>query len=260
MTDGEIEVRRKIEIIGLVTGAVGGITSGQVVVTSGVVVVTSGQVASLDYGYDLSDGTWKGIPLYKNQLLTIVNTGAINVANFPSTINAYVTNFPSVYNTQIITGSVNAFGFGYDTYDSTWKSLPLYQNQVVALVATGAINIANWQSGYNVAVQQQGFMGLAAISTGYVGAGTGVITTPISIYYYRTKTIQGWTQFDGVLKIYTSYSPGQVHPYPYYSINISSGTTFTASFTEAFAEVVIEIDNTSSTTGLAFVAIDAGVL
>jgi hypothetical protein len=111
-----------------------------------------------------------------------------------------------------------------------------------------------------VAILYQNYAYGPIISTGYVGANSGIISTPISIANYRTKTIQGWAKFNGVLKIYTSYAPGQTHPYPYYATTISSGTTFTASFSEAFYEVKVEIDNTSSTTGLAFVGLGAGVL
>jgi hypothetical protein len=107
-----------------------------------------------------------------------------------------------------------------------------------------------------VTVATQNFISIDAISTGYVGSGITVTSSPISISDYKTKTVQGWANFNGTLTIYTSYSPGLFHPYPYYSTTINSGTTFTASFSEAFAEVKVSIKNTSST-GLAFVGVTA---
>jgi hypothetical protein len=239
------------------------------------VTVSSGRVVTLGFGYDVSDATWKAIPLYNNQLLTIVSTGAINIANFPSTIDVNVTNFPTSFDVNVTNAKIDTLSYGYDIKENRWKPIPLYRGQLLTAISTGIVSVANFPTSINANVSNsvnianfpegysivgEGFLGIAAISTGYVNPGTGIKTAPIPVYQFKTKTVHGWANFNGTLKIYTSYLPGQVHPYPYSTTTINSGTTFTVSFTDSSADVVIEIDNTSSTGGLAFVGLSAGVV
>jgi len=99
-----------------------------------------------------------------------------------------------------------------------------------------------------------------AISTGYVGAGETKVSDPIDVDTFRTKTIQGWAEFDGEIVIETAMLTNQFNPYPYYKTTISSGTTFTLSFTEVVSQVRIKLTNTSATTGRAFVAVGRAVV
>ena len=104
------------------------------------------------------------------------------------------------------------------------------------------------------------YFDIVAIATGYVGVNQTLTSSAISISNYKTKTVQGWATFGGTLTIYTAPSPGNFHPYPYYTTTITTGTTFTASFSEAFAELKVSITNTSSYTGLTFVDVALSVL
>ena len=109
-------------------------------------------------------------------------------------------------------------------------------------------------------IQGQAYFSVCAIGTGFVGPNQTITSIPIGISIYKTKTINGWAEFDGNLKIYVAPASGNFHPYPYYSASISSGTTFSFSFTEPFEEMKVEITNTSTTTGRACVYVDLIVL
>jgi hypothetical protein len=109
-------------------------------------------------------------------------------------------------------------------------------------------------------VQAQYYSSIVAISTGFVAPNQTITSNAIVIDRFRTKTISGWSNFNGNLKIYVAPVSGIFHPYPYYSSNITSGTTFSFSFTEAFAEMKVSITNTSTTTGNACVYVSLGVL
>ncbi len=91
------------------------------------------------------------------------------------------------------------------------------------------------------------------VTTEIIASGTtlaaNVETLPgaIDVDKFERKTVVGWANFDGKLRIYVAPIRDHFNPYCYYEGNISSGTTFTASFTECFAQVAVGI--TPSATG-----------
>jgi len=80
-----------------------------------------------------------------------------------------------------------------------------------------------------------------------LAANTEKLTNAVSVSNYEKKTISGWANFDGTVKIYVAPVSGMFHPYPYCTQSISSGETFSFSFTECAAEVKVGI--TPSATG-----------
>jgi len=79
------------------------------------------------------------------------------------------------------------------------------------------------------------------------GIATG--TSHVEISAYETKTIVGKAEFDGTLHIDVSPSGTTNYFQDVYTSSISSGESFSASFTEAFDYMVVRVENTSSATG-----------
>ena len=100
-------------------------------------------------------------------------------------------------------------------------------------------------------IQGQVYFSVRAIDAASVAPNQTITSNPIDISNFRTKTISGYSEFNGTIKIYVAPTSDAAafYPYPYYSADISSGTTFSFSFTEAFALVKVEVTNTSTAAG-----------
>ena len=109
-------------------------------------------------------------------------------------------------------------------------------------VRTGTVDVK--------AIQSQNYNSVQAINA-TVDPNATVASNPIDISRFKTKTISGYSEFNGTIKIYvaTTSDAAAFYPYPYYTASISSGTTFSFSFTEAFALVKVEVTNTSTAAG-----------
>ena len=83
----------------------------------------------------------------------------------------------------------------------------------------------------------------------------GIVTgaSHIHIASFEKKTVMGKCDFDGRLII--DCSPLGIDNYfpNTYVVSISSGTVFTASFTETFDYMLVRVENTSASTGSAVV-------
>jgi hypothetical protein len=140
--------------------------------------------------------------------------------------------------------------------------LPASQVADLKIISSGKVDVTVVGTNIMIPTDIQAiyYSPVIAISTGYVGAGETKVSDPIDVDTFRTKTIQGWAEFDGEIVIETAMLTNQFNPYPYYKTTISSGTTFTLSFTEVVSQVRIKLTNTSTTTGRAFVAVGRAVV
>jgi hypothetical protein len=224
----------RVEVVG------GGGGTGVVVVSSGVVdvktvyYIASGNinVANFPTTYDVSDRSNRLLGIITN-----VGSGRVDIANWPAT---------------------------YDISDRSSRLLGIVSisSGIITNVASGTVDTKIIGSTIMIPtdIQAQYYSSIVAISTGFVAPNQTITSNTIVIDRFRTKTISGWSNFNGNLKIYVAPVSGIFHPYPYYSSNITSGTTFSFSFTEAFAEMKVSITNTSTTTGNACVYVSLGVL
>jgi hypothetical protein len=110
-------------------------------------------------------------------------------------------------------------------------------------------------------IEKQNYNQILAINT-TVDPNTTVASDPIDISKYRTKTISGYSTFNGTIKIYVAPTTNTTtfYPYPYYTADISKNNMFSFSFTEAFALVKIEVTNTDTTSGNIVVYVTMSVL
>jgi hypothetical protein len=110
-------------------------------------------------------------------------------------------------------------------------------------------------------IEKQNYNQVLAINT-TVDPNITVSSNPIDISRFKTKTISGYSTFNGNIKIYVAPTTNATtfYPYPYYTANISSGTTFSFSFTEVFALVRVEVTNTDTTSGNVVVYVTMSVL
>lgn len=109
---------------------------------------------------------------------------------------------------------------------------------------TGAISVA------------KSFSSTKVIDNAVVSPGGIVTGSTVRIAFYETKTVTGKSEFDGKLHIDVSPSGTTNFLQDIYVVNISSGVTFSASFTEVFDYMVVRVENTSTTTGIVNVWVD----
>jgi len=112
-----------------------------------------------------------------------------------------------------------------------------------------------------VEIQAQYYNSVSVINIA-VNPNQTITSDPVDISKFRTKTISGYSEFNGTLKIYVAptIDTTTFYPYPYYTADISANSTFSFSFTEAFALVKVEVTNTSTTAGKAVVYVTMSVL
>ena len=110
-------------------------------------------------------------------------------------------------------------------------------------------------------IKSNNYSSVLAINT-TVDPNTTVSSNPIDISKYRTKTISGYSTFNGNIKIYVAPTTNATtfYPYPYYTADISKNNMFSFSFTEAFALVKVEVINTDTTSGNIVVYVTMSVL
>ena len=258
-----VEARRRPEVsmpaeLTVIVDRVQEIGSGRITVTQGDASV----LYSRNFGYDIYDGVFRTPYLYAGRTMTMIdidNVGLSKEATLAS-VRDQVTGIKGVISSvlprYISTGRVDVANFPAE--------YPLPSSQVADLkvITSGNVDVTILGSNIMLPVDLQAiyYSPVIAISTGYVGAGETKVSDPIDVDTFRTKTIQGWAEFDGEIAIETAMLANKFNPYPYYKTTISSGTTFTLSFTEVVSQVRIKLTNTSTTTGLAFVAVGRAVV
>jgi len=202
---------------------------------SGHITVTQGDAQTVwnqPFCFDTYDSMLRNPYLFAGRVLTAIDVDNVGLAK-ESTVTG-------------IRGVLDARLTKCDT-DSVKVTTGRVDIANVPLSVTGTIAV---ETGY-VGVRSH-YMASVQVVTGLVNPGSIVTGTEhVAIGSYRTKTVVGRCYFDGTLHIDCSPSGTTNYFTDVYTASISSGTTFTASFTEAFDYMVVRIENTSSATGSA---------
>jgi len=147
-------------------------------------------------------------------------------------------------------------------------TIPEYVTAIIDNIQSGVVDVKSFPNQDKLLNLIKADTDHVIISTGYTGAyiqaryqvttqliasgttlasATETLSSAVDIDKFERKTVLGFTNFDGTLKIYLAPVSGRFLPYAYYSASISSGTTFSASFSENAAQVKVGI--TPSATG-----------
>ena len=161
----------------------------------------------------------------------------------------------------VSTGTVDAYCYVWDRHGSYWRA-PQLQDGWLLTATTGKVAITTgWVGAHLVGTDimlpvdlQARYLAPVQVVNTLVNPGSIVTGSEhVSVANYRTKTVIGKCDFDGTLHIDCSPSGTNNYFTDVYTQSISSGSSFTASFTEAFDYVIVRIENTSSATGSAVV-------